>query len=131
MINLETVKKLRGRKWTLKRIGDRYGVTSERIRQILNKKKSKYCEKHKVQFVTKCKHCFQEANYKKVVKGTIKKHNLEKEIARLSKKDRRGEIVVQRKLLIKKLHDELHMSFNEISRLLKRHHTTIAWLYST
>ena len=129
MINSETIKVLRKKDWTLKEIGSKFGVTGERIRQILDKKKPQYCRRHGLQFMTKCKYCYNETHYKALLQSNIRKHNLEEEIMRLSKRDRRGETIVQRKLLIKKLHDELHMSFCAIGRLLKRHHSTIIWLY--
>ena len=130
MINVTTVRELRKKDFTLKQIGDKFGVTGERIRQILDKKKPQYCRKHNIQFTSKCKYCYQETHYQKLLKSNLRKHNLDEEINRLAKRDRRGETIVQRKLLIKKLHDELKLSFSAIGRLLKRHHSTIIWLYN-
>jgi hypothetical protein len=114
---------------TLREIGLEMGVTAERVRQILNKKELKLCKKHNLHFAVRCKYCFQEANYKSLLKNHLKKNGLEAEIRRLAKPGRKAEVIVQKKLLIKKLHDEIGLSFNAIAKLLKRDHSTISFLY--
>jgi hypothetical protein len=133
MINVKEVRRLRESKnpWTLKRIGDKFGVTQERIRQILQKKEQKFCKKHHIKYLKVCRYCYNETNYKNLLQSNIRKHNLNEEIERLSKKDRRGEVVLQRKLLVRKLHDdkEFKLSFSAIGKLLHRHHSSIIFLY--
>lgn len=125
---LKEIKQLRKSGKTLQEIGQQFDVSSERIRQVLNPEERFKCKKH-LQFYTKfCSYCLVEKNYKKVIDKVIFNH-LETEIERLSKQDRNKEMVIQRMMLVKKLKDDLGISFRKIGFLLKRDHTSITNLY--
>jgi AraC-like DNA-binding protein len=115
----------------LKEIGAVYGITRERVRQILEKKNLKLCAKHQVHFLEKCWRCTQQSQYKKKLKNLHTDKELREEAKRLSAPGRTGKPVLERKLLIKKLINERGMSYSEVSRLLKRDRTTIMHLHKS
>lgn len=115
----QKIKEIREQKTlTLESIGNKYGITGERVRQILNdtdlKRKQRYS---KIQY-----------DYITHIKSIIDDHLLE-EIERLSKPDRSKELVVQRSALIKTLHDKYDFSFRQLGILFERDHSTIINLY--
>lgn len=115
----EQIKKLRkDRKLTLKEIGDKFNLSSERIRQIVNDFSN---SKEELYQLIKKEYCDKIKD--------ILKDNLIEEIERLSKPDRRKELVIQRVSLIKVLHDDFHFSFRQIGFLLERTHKSVINLY--
>lgn len=130
-IRNKKIKELRKKGFTLGRIAKRYKITNERVRQILLPKvilETSYCKSHKKTFLTVCQYCEMEREYKKRI-NKLAKQSLETECIRLSRPDRRVDIVIQRKILVKYLRDRYKMSFPQIARLLKRDHTSISSLY--
>lgn len=123
----QQIKKLRKKGLKLHEIGEKFQITSERVRQIL-KDDLKYCDIHSKNYSDKCLYCKTEKEYKKRINSLIK-DNLLEEIKRLSFQDRRKETVIERKMLIKKLKDRYGFNLHEIGRLLCRDHTSIANLY--
>ncbi len=113
------IKKLRKEyNLTLKEIGDKFNISSERVRQIVNDIPNPKKELYKL---AKKEYC------DKISK--ILENNLSEEIERLSKCDRRKEIVIQRTALIKILRNKYGFSFRQIGFLLKRTHKSIINLY--
>ena len=124
------------RKWrregkTLKEISEIVipKVTGERIRQILLSKNQ--CVKHNIIFtIKKCPYCSIFENYSTAL-HLLFKYNLDNEIIRLfdNTKSRDRTLVMQRAMLVKKMKDELDLSFSKIGQITGRHHTTIMNLY--
>jgi len=114
---------------TLKQIGVLYGVTGERIRQIIEDKKPEgYCKTHKCHFFKDCRYCGIHESYSKLVDKIIK-DDLMEEIDRLVVHDRRKEIIIQKRLLVRKLRDKYNFTFTQIAKLLERDRTTMRHLY--
>ncbi len=111
--------KLRKKNNTLHVIALKYGISSERVRQILNTDKF---PKYKIRELKK----YEE--YLKKIKILMRK-NLMQEIIRLSKPDRRNKTVIERIVLIKILKDEYRFSFSKIGFLLNKDRTTISHNY--
>jgi len=134
------IKKLREQGIILSEIAKKFKISNERVRQILLLPKTnwtnyivnvvnvKYCKTHKKTYLTSCQYCKIKKEYKKRINKLADKF-LEIECQRLSRPDRRAEIVCQRKMLIKYLRDKHRLSFLEIARLLKRDHTSVSSLY--
>lgn len=115
----EQIKELRSEyKLTLKEIGSKFDISSERVRQIVNDFSS---SKEGLYQTIKKEYCGKLKN--------ILKNNLYEEIERLSKLDRRKELVIQRTALIKILYDKYGFSFRQIGFLLERNHKSIINLY--
>jgi transcriptional regulator with XRE-family HTH domain len=115
----EQIKELRNKyKLTLKEIGSRFNLSSERIRQIVNDFSN---SKEDLYQTVKKEYC------NKI--GGILKSSLLEEVERLSKPDRRKELVIQRTALVKILHDEYGFSFRQIGFLLERTHKSVINLY--
>lgn len=91
-------------------------LSEERIRQVCN-------EIDLPSFYEKL-----ENDYSKII-SEEDYHWLQKEVALLSVPDRTKKNVIRRKIVIQYLHDNLKMSFFQIGRLLKRHHTSVINLY--
>lgn len=121
--------RLRDKGLTLKEISDDTGITSERVRQIIQRRGHQYCSVHNIYSENKCSRCNIKENYVAKIKQ-IAANNLMDEVARLSKPDRQKEVVVQRQALIKLLKDDYGFSYFEIARLLERDHTSISYLYN-
>lgn len=102
---------------TYQEIGKKFGISGERVRQVIQGEERK---ESKLKYV-------QEQYIKNLDK--ILKANLFDEIERLSGRDRSADIVMQRRALVRKLKDEYGFSFREIAFVLKRDHTTIIHLY--
>jgi transcriptional regulator with XRE-family HTH domain len=101
---------------TLEQIGSKYGITGERVRQIItgDERKERYGKIQK--------------EYTRHIQRIIDDHLLE-EIERLSKPDRTKELVMQRSGLIKVLHDKYGFNFSQLGTLFQRDHKTISNLY--
>lgn len=113
------IKELRNKhKLTLKEIGCKFNLSSERIRQIIGDFSNSKAELYQI---IKKEYCVNISDILKV--------NLLEEIDRLSKPDRRKELVIQRTALIKVLHDEYGFSFRQIGFLMERTHKSVINLY--
>lgn len=100
-------------------IGDKFGITQERVRQICDNRP-----------INKEDLLLKVANqYVKKFKGKINAKELLEDISLFSKPDRTKATVIKRDALIAYLYDELDFSFLEIARLLNRDHTTIVHSY--
>lgn len=121
---------LRKKGLNLLQIGKKFKISSERVRQILIRPTLKYkrCLKHKSSYLEKCLYCSYENTYKQIL-SKINDTDLQQEINRLSRYDRKKETVIQRTFLIRKLRDKYNLSFNKIAYLLKRDRTSITNLY--
>ena len=115
------IQELRNSGLTYKKIGEKFKITSERVRQILDTKILKP-DRDLVLRVLKIK-------YKKIFNDKLTQKQLLEDIEYLSKEGRKGEDVARRNVLIKYLHDELELPFLKIGVLLHRNHTTIIYSY--
>lgn len=97
---------------TLQEIGDKEGISAERVRQIIEGSNT---DEVREQLIND----YAEA----LVKMT--EEELLEECERLSKPDREKETVDQRKLLVNFLKMEKSYSTNKISELIKRDYSTI------
>lgn len=122
------IRKLRKPKFILKQIAKMHGITSERVRQLLNKEPLRRCSIHRNSYGKTCKYCDAEVSHKTKLEK-LDRAGLMTEIERLSQRGRDGKTVLERKLLVRKLVEEHGLSYLEIGRLLHRHHTTIIHLY--
>ena len=126
---IEELKKYR-ENHTLKEVGKKYNLTSERIRQIINPIKLKICEKHKTRFVNFCLLCFIEKEYPKILNKIIKDpQKIKLEFIRLSKSDKTKITVLQKVLLIKMVVNKLNKSILEVSKLLRKDYNSVKYLY--
>ena len=114
------IKKLRQQKWSYKKIGEKYSITSERVRQILNNNT-----------IPKRKDIIKQLReeYKKRFNDKLSQKHFFEDIEILSKPSRKQEDVIKRNILIIYLYDELEISFFKIAILLRRHHTSVMYLY--
>ena len=123
------IKKLRKDGWKLKAIGSKFKISQERVRQIVSGKAtwqvngSKLCPIHNRPFREECFHCKIERLYKERLRLA---DGLEEEIKRLAKHDRRHEVVIQRRLLIKKL-KERGANASQIAKVLNLDHSSILY----
>ena len=115
------IKKFRKKGWSYTKIGRRYNISAERVRQILHGTSSK--PERKVILVQLKK------EYKKRFNSEMTQKHLLEDIESLSKPSRKEEEVIKRKALIRYLYDELNLSFLKIGVLLHRDHTTIIHSY--
>ena len=120
---------LRKKKWTLQAIGDKYNITMERVRQILNSEIF-YCPKHQKKSSGVCLYCKIENEYiPKVKKFTASE--LQAECKRMQKEtSRETEAILKRIALVKVFKDSCGLNFSEIGRLLNRDRKSVANLYN-
>jgi hypothetical protein len=134
MINkkLERIKKLRKKGLTLKEVGLKIGLTSERVRQLLTPIKYQRCKVHKIKYESFCPYCRVLLVYPKALRQVFATgaYAIKAEFERLAQSDRNKEIILQRILLIKKLRDERHFTYAAISRFLDRDYSSIVNLYN-
>ncbi len=125
----EEIRKMRRPRFTLRQIGNKFGITSERVRQILLRMRRKYeqCRRHGVLYFGTCRHCINEKSYKKKLRDMGPE--IKAEIARLAVKGRTGEMVQERNLLIQHLVEKKGFSFSRVAQLLHRSHSTISKTY--
>lgn len=114
------IKKLKKKGLTLKEIGLKYNLTSERVRQVIY-------NQHRLK---KDDSSVWLNKYIKKLERITSDHLL-KEIDRLSKYNRTKEIVLQRKHLIKLLKNKYKFSYHKIGFLLQRDHSSIINLYKS
>lgn len=113
------IKELRNKyKLTLKEIGEKFNLSSERVRQIVNDFSS---SKEELYQTIKTEYCDK-------LQGILKA-GIHEEIDRLSKPDRRKELVIQRIALVKTLYNDYGFSFRQIGFLMERTHKSIINLY--
>jgi hypothetical protein len=122
MTRKEKINKLRKQGKTLSVIAKEFHISGERVRQILN---SEYCSIHAISYVESCQYCEEEEKYGLFLKSA-NKEILEKEMVKLSKKDRTAIPSLHRKLLVKKIKKEWNISFSDLARKLHRDRTTIS-----
>ena len=117
------IKELRKKGLTYKKIGQRFNITTERIRQIIffNNKKVKNNLKKILQEV--------EEKYQKKFNDKLSQKEFIEDIILFSKKSNKQKDVIGRQILIRYLYDELKISFVKIGILLQRNHSTIIHLY--
>ena len=72
---LETIKQMRRDDFTLKQVGLRFGITAERVRQILLQKEVKRCSVHNVFISDQCLWCEHDHRYQLLL-SKLKKENL-------------------------------------------------------
>lgn len=127
------IKQMRREGRTLFEIGEFLNprITRERVRQILSEPAWNYCRVHKRKYFRHCIHCTTESDYLFTLNKVLSKigKNLITECERLSIQSRSKTLVIQRQMLIKKLRDKVRLSYQEIGFLLKRHHSSIMYLY--
>lgn len=113
---------------TLSETGKKFGLSSERVRQIGLTKSRKRCSTHNRYYYNACSHCLS-VTYKTLLYSSDYAF-IEKEVKKESKNRKRDFLSVQRrKYLIQILHEMYGMSFSKIGLLLKRHHSSISNLY--
>lgn len=93
-------------------------LSPERVRQIINEPKNKQQLYKQI-----------ESSYDNEIIIKADYNWIKKELKRLAIHDRRKEVVIQRRLLVRYLVDKLGLSFFQIGILAQRHHTSISNLY--
>ena len=104
------------KKWPLQKIADEYGLTLERVRQIVIDDTEEIRQDI-------------EKRYTNKFEKYISYNELIKMIEELAKPDRTKGTVIKRRILIKFLVDDLKLSFWQVGLLLDRDHTTIMHAY--
>lgn len=113
---------------TLSETGEKFGITGERVRQILYTKYQKRCRVHNRLYYNKCSYCLNRA-YKTWMEK-LDYRMLMVEVDKEAKNRKRDWLSVQRKMyLVRRLHDKHEKSLIEISNLLGRNYSTITNLY--
>ncbi|MEK6878471.1 MAG: hypothetical protein AABY22_02630 [Nanoarchaeota archaeon] len=93
---------------------------------------SKQCERHRKFYKYSCRRCSEEQKKQELLKKLPELRLIEqvnKEVEICSSKNRSKEISLRRAFLIKELKDVLKYNNTEIAKMLKRHRTTISYLY--
>jgi DNA-directed RNA polymerase specialized sigma subunit len=121
------INKMSQKGYTLKKIGEEFGISGERVRIILLRKSRKLCLRHKILYLKQCSHCAEEKNYAATLKK-ISKEQLIVEIDKLKKRGRGWKLVMQRRFLVGRLAKE-GFSQRRIGKLLGRDHSTILKSY--
>jgi len=105
-----------------------FNLTPERIRQIDFSVTQKRCPTHDRLFYNSCSFCLAES-YKKLIRFSDLTFILN-EVEREAKNRKRDYLSTQRRIiLIQTLRERYEKNFSEIARLLRRHHSTIMYLY--
>lgn len=125
------IEKLKVKGLSLRAIGAKLKppISGERVRQLLLKKGSVYCEVHKINYRGLCSLCTKD-DFNKRVMSKIRKHPIYSDIKRLRVEGRTKYVVQDRIKLIKTLRDDFKLSYPHIGKLLNRNHTTIIHLYN-
>jgi chromosomal replication initiation ATPase DnaA len=105
------------KKWPISKIALKYGVTTERVRQIVAEE-----DKDKIRKVI-------AQRYTQKFKNDPSFNDLIQDIEILSRASRKKENVIKRRILIRYLYDELGIPFEKIGFLLDRDHTSVMNLY--
>lgn len=119
------IKELRAQGLTLEQIGQKHGISNERVRQIVKGKQSLYCKKHKNHYLSVCEFCQHQKNYLNLLESGF----LFDELKRLSKQGRQKTKVLEQSWLIGFLRKKFKMSYLQIAKLLKRDHAAIINLH--
>lgn len=128
-LDIKKIQKMRKEGKTLQEIGKEFNRTGETIRMILKKQHLySYCKKHSRLFIDECRYCVVENEYNLKIKK-LNKTNLLEEIKKLSNPNREDYLIIQRAIIIKKLYDEYKLTFQQIGKLMCRHHSSIINLY--
>jgi hypothetical protein len=109
----EIIKQLRSQGLTYKKIGERYSLTGERVRQIVSGGKK-----------------YDRILLFRELRSKYGNKQLLKDIKRLSSAKKTAALVAERNQLIRYLRDELGLPFLQIAVLLHRDHTTIQHSYN-
>lgn len=123
-VNVTEAKRLRHNGLTYAEIGAKFNRTAERIRQLLNPPRHKYCFHHRMYFINTCYKCDIDALYK-----NFTLNQLIERIHRLKPLDRAKQKVYERKVIIAILIDKFKMTPGFVGKLFKRDLTTIKHLY--
>lgn len=103
---------------SMQELADKYGISYERIRQIIRNDKQK--QKERIVHVA--------AEYRMNVHEIIQ-NDMNKEVHRLKSKGRNRIIIIQKIIFIKTLKDDYGMSLYRIAKLFGNNYGTIAHLY--
>ena len=114
---MSKLRKLDKKMWTFAKLGHRYNISAERVRQIFQE--NKYPQPSYERMV---------AEYTNLL-NNMNEDGLVKEAERLSAPDRKKTTVIKRRRLTQHLRDKYDYSFSKIASLLKRNHTSISNLY--
>ena len=112
--------KIKSSKLSIQKLSDKYGISYERIRQIIRSDKN--ADKKKFVKIAK--------EYQKNVHQVIQT-DLNKEIKRLSNKGRNKFIILQKVILIRTLKNDYKMSLYRIAKLFGNNYGTILHLYKS
>lgn len=103
-------------------IAKKLGITLERVRQVVAQNGcSNYCSYHNHRYDKKCRFCRREDAYlKKLINfpELLQENWFRNEVLRLSVESRKKELVVERGVFIRKLHDDYFLTISEISKLM-------------
>jgi len=103
---------------SMQELADKYGISYERIRQIIRNDKER--QKKRIVYISR--------EYKENVSRIIES-DINKEVHRLSSKGRTKIIIIQKIIFIKTLKDKYGMSLYRIAKLFGNNYGTIAHLY--
>lgn len=111
---------------SLRQLADKYGITRERVRQIVDKieKPPKKCHKHDNKYTNECRYCLIEEQYKMISRLDIKT-----EIEYVKQHGREKDTILRKQLLIGRLIDKEKLSIRKVGYLLDNDHTTILHHY--
>jgi len=123
-VNVTEAQRLRKNGLTYAEIGAKLNRTAERIRQLLNPPKLKYCFHHRMYMINTCYKCDIDALYK-----DFTYNQLIERIHRLRHRDRTKEKVYERKVIIAILIDKFKVTPGFVGKLFQRDLTTIKHLY--
>ena len=112
------IRELRKKDKTLKEISDKFNLSSERVRQICTNLVDKKDVYRNI-----------DVSYKQKIISQADYNWLKREIVRLRKPDRKKGTVIERRNLVRYMHDKMNLSLLQISVALDRHHTSILNLY--
>ena len=109
--------------------GRKFGISSERVRQIEFLKLRKRCKVHNRYFYSNCVYCLDYKNYHNQIKN-LDKASFMQEVYKEADNRQRDALSVQHKtFLIKEMKDRYTMTFSQIARELQRDRTSIRNLY--
>lgn len=106
---------------TLKSVGEKYGLSAERIRQIVNPKEYQYCEKHDHKYEDRCLYHDLDEVYNR----EIPMPELMETIHRLKDTGREKPVVYEKKLIINYLRNHFRLTPGFIGTLFDQDITTI------
>ena len=110
--------KIRSSQLSAKELSEKYGISYERVRQIIRNDKEKQVKR--LLYISK--------EYSKNVSKIIET-DMNKEVRRLSSKGRNKIIIIQKIIFIRTLKDKYGMSLYRIAKLFGNNYGTIFHLY--